>query len=808
MSKLNVLTNNVKTFSVNLIDSGNTGIEGVLTGDGENVYYNGIPLGGSGINLDGIDNTSILTKQNGELYGSTGFSCNLQNKITYNNVNFITYPNGNVFTIVQDENDLYIGGNFSSIGDININNIAKYNIINQEWSSLGDGVSGEVKAILIDGNDIYVGGNFTNVGSVNANYIAKWNKVSQTWNSVGDNNLNGEVTCIVSKDNNLYIGSSSSENFLVKIDKTSGSYNTPVYIFNVNEPGYVSSIVVNGNDMYIAGSFTNIDTFDGPVANNIFKYNLDTLVKDTLDDGIISDEISSIILYNGDLYVGVNIFGVSYFISKWNESSWVSLEETLNSDINKLTLINDKIYVGGNFTNFLQIWNLTVESWQPFPNDLNNEVFAITPINNDIYVGGSFNNYITRYEGEVEIINNININGFYNGNGLSLIPQSEAPSIQNFNSTLWYNQNDNTLMLGATGIGPGSGIQGPTGFLSISGTTGGDYVYWNGSTWAVGTTNIKLGSGAAIGGQIPGSIAIGPQAAYQGQNSYSIAIGSQAAYDSQSFNCIAIGYQAGYQGQSENSIAIGNQTGYNLNNFPNEKSITIGYRAGYNNTGQNNIILNATNNSLDAVQNSSLYINPIRNDNISSTNILAYNTSTKEVVYLNSALGPTGPTGIRGPTGTSAPFPNPVNNPGGATGIIYFDSIDNSYTYDTSGKTFVIDNPCHEDKYLVHACLEGPEVGVYYRGIGEIIEDCCYVELPKYVSFIATDLTPHITPVYNGTIRNISTTLIENNKFIVYGNPGKFTWIVYGKRGDVNVEPSKKDYKMKGDGPYKYLDNS
>jgi len=31
-------------------------------------------------------------------------------------------------------------------------------------------------------------------------------------------------------------------------------------------------------------------------------------------------------------------------------------------------------------------------------------------------------------------------------------------------------------------------------------------------------------------------------------------------------------------------------------------------------------------------------------------------------------------------------------------------------------KTFVREHPLNKDKYLVHACLEGPEAGVYYRG--------------------------------------------------------------------------------------------
>ena len=43
------------------------------------------------------------------------------------------------------------------------------------------------------------------------------------------------------------------------------------------------------------------------------------------------------------------------------------------------------------------------------------------------------------------------------------------------------------------------------------------------------------------------------------------------------------------------------------------------------------------------------------------------------------------------------------------------------------------------------------------------------------------------------------------NSFRVYGETGRFNWLVHGKRFDIEVEPNKADVNRHGDGPYTYL---
>jgi hypothetical protein len=147
-------------------------------------------------------------------------------------------------------------------------------------------------------------------------------------------------------------------------------------------------------------------------------------------------------------------------------------------------------------------------------------------------------------------------------------------------------------------------------------------------------------------------------------------------------------------------------------------------------------------------------------------------------------VGPTGPQGIYGPTGFSLTGPTGPRN-----------------------KTFIIDHPSNKNKYLIHACLEGPEAGVYYRGKSTIEDDhSVVIFLPDYVEPLATELTVELTPIYsNANTPNIyETSEIENNKFTVFGKNGSFYWTVYGKKNEILIEPNKESVNVCGQGPYKW----
>jgi hypothetical protein len=237
-----------------------------------------------------------------------------------------------------------------------------------------------------------------------------------------------------------------------------------------------------------------------------------------------------------------------------------------------------------------------------------------------------------------------------------------------------------------------------------------------------------------------------------------IAIGGGAGNSLQGTGSVAIGYQAGFTGQNSNSIAIGTQAGlYGLGS----SSIAIGNLAGPTGLNYaNTIVLNAKGTAVNPGTGSAFYVAPIR-ATTDTSNVIVYNSTTNEVTY-------------------------------------------------TTGKTFIIDHPTDSTRHLVHACLEGPEVGVYYRGKGTIAPNTIstVITLPAYASAFANDFTIQITPIYTpGQISCYpSTTEIVGNTFEVHGQPGSFYWHVNASRRPIQTEPLKSDVTVRGDGPYKYIE--
>src|SRR5689334_22399226 len=71
--------------------------------------------------------------------------------------------NGIISAMVKDKNTgaIYIGGQFTVVGSIVATNVAKWN--GSVWSSVGNGVGGNVRSLALDGlGNLYVGGAFTN----------------------------------------------------------------------------------------------------------------------------------------------------------------------------------------------------------------------------------------------------------------------------------------------------------------------------------------------------------------------------------------------------------------------------------------------------------------------------------------------------------------------------------------------------------------------------------------------------------------------------------------------------------------------
>jgi hypothetical protein len=146
-----------------------------------------------------------------------------------------------------------------------------------------------------------------------------------------------------------------------------------------------------------------------------------------------------------------------------------------------------------------------------------------------------------------------------------------------------------------------------------------------------GPTRIAIGNSAGNIAQGAATVAVGSFAGNDTQGGASVAIGTYAGTTTQRNDAIAIGYLTGNDVQGTGAVSIGRQAGQTSQGA---YSIAIGKLAGQTSQAANTIILNAANAPLNGVsaQTNSFYVNPIRTD-ATPSNVLFYNTTTKEVTY-------------------------------------------------------------------------------------------------------------------------------------------------------------------------------
>lgn len=130
----------------------------------------------------------------------------------------ITGTNNEIRAIAFDENNImYVGGNFDTAGGNSAPRIATWNGSN--WGTLGTGTSGFVQAIAITALSIYAGGNFSIAGGETVNRVARWNRDNQNWQGLGQG-VSGNVNALLHDGSYLYVG---------------GSFETGADVVNVNK---------------------------------------------------------------------------------------------------------------------------------------------------------------------------------------------------------------------------------------------------------------------------------------------------------------------------------------------------------------------------------------------------------------------------------------------------------------------------------------------------------------------------------------------------------------------------------------------
>jgi hypothetical protein len=338
---------------------------------------------------------------------------------------------------VDTSGTVYAGGNFTSIGGVAVNNIAKWD--GASWSALGSGVAGGdysyVRALALDAaGNLYAGGGFTKAGNgtdnVTVNGLAKWNGAS--WSAVGSG-VGGKSPYVSAlgfdASGNLYAGGnfttagSVAVNGLAKWDGESwailgsGLVGVATSPFESPHPAVVSALAFDAEgNLYAGGSFMK--------AGDVRTYSIakwDGASWSALGQGLglfigpwwfsTTPQVAALAVgASGDLYAGGAYMkkagGVEVNNSaKWNGSSWSPLgpgmgEEPRRSGVNALAIdASGNLYAGGYFSTAggvaaSRIAKWDGSSWSPLGSGTGGDSPTVNALaidaSGNLYAGGDF----------------------------------------------------------------------------------------------------------------------------------------------------------------------------------------------------------------------------------------------------------------------------------------------------------------------------------------------------------------------------------------------------------------------------------
>jgi len=117
-----------------------------------------------------------------------------------------------VFDVEIYNGRLYVGGAFRTAGGVVANNVACWDELAQAWTPLGAGTDSWVLALEVyddgSGPQLYVGGDFETAGGVSTGGLAKWSDATQTWSAAGafDGPVNALLAASFEGADRLFVG--------------------------------------------------------------------------------------------------------------------------------------------------------------------------------------------------------------------------------------------------------------------------------------------------------------------------------------------------------------------------------------------------------------------------------------------------------------------------------------------------------------------------------------------------------------------------------------------------------------------------
>jgi len=333
-------------------------------------YDGDLIFGGFLSNVAGIQVNSIA-RWNGSNWSTLG-----------EGFTYYTQSIGRVYTLLEWDGLLVAGGFFSHSGNTVVNNIAVWN--GSIWSSLGSGLSNNVKALAVFNEVLYAGGEFG---------LSRWTGTS--WESVMTQSWAYSVEALAVFNNLLYVGG--------KFTETPDGPADHIAVFDGNQWDVVGSgtdddvyaLSVYDDKLRVGGTFTNAG---GIVANHVAYW--DGFSWGTMGDGTIGT-VYEFHDFNETLIAGCKNYEYlddpSASLAKWSGTEWEIIEDGVEGIAQAMITYENELVAVGDFEYAGEIYSIGswdgIE-WEPLPTSdfkgIDNYVNALTVYNGNLVAGGTF----------------------------------------------------------------------------------------------------------------------------------------------------------------------------------------------------------------------------------------------------------------------------------------------------------------------------------------------------------------------------------------------------------------------------------
>ncbi len=408
-------------------------------------WVNGIPTGGiAHILSDGNIDLTFMPSFSGGTWG---------------------YPS--ILTLNCTGNNLYVGGDFTTINSLTRNNLAMFDINTKTLSSWNPNPNDMVFDMVSNGTILFVGGDFSNISSQVRVKLAAYDVASGTLNNwiVNTNSFGSEIYTIEIANNILFvngnfnqIGGKSKSNFAA-IDITAAT----VLNMNLDTGQFFRDLKYYNNFLYLSGTYINVG---GNSLKNIAKFDITNgTFLNLFDHGPnFSDMTNKIEVFNNKLFVssysGSSIYTIDITTGSLSSVSWQYEKKSLMSAFTFTLIDNNNLFIGGEIDGYphaiqngsskLNKLNISNGSIESFPTYFDSSVNTISQNDDILFVGGNFSNYSNELNELIEsfaLVSKIN-GSIVLGNNEDICCEIKSSLIK-----------DNFLILGGNIISAGTNVR-------------------------------------------------------------------------------------------------------------------------------------------------------------------------------------------------------------------------------------------------------------------------------------------------------------------------------------------------------------